>query len=174
MSISITRRPGRQDWMPSSTSATASTVSDFAAVRRSGILGVIHKATEGGDWTDASYAVRQPQAERAGLLWGAYHFGTRQYSGAQQAQLFLSVVRPAPSTLIALDLEPNDGNPRNTMTLAQAEAFVHDRAAGDRPPAAALYPSAVGRRPGLRPSPAEPRPAHPAGLAAGTVRPVAR
>jgi lysozyme len=100
------------------------TVSDFAAVRRSGILGVIHKATEGGDWTDASYAGRQPQAERAGLLWGAYHFGTRQYSGAQQAQLFLSVVRPAPSTLIALDLEPNDGNPRNTMQLAQAEAFV--------------------------------------------------
>ena len=40
------------------------TVSDFAAVRRSGILGVIHKATEGGDWIDPSYAVRQPQAER--------------------------------------------------------------------------------------------------------------
>ena len=33
-------------------------------------------------------------------------------------------MRPAPATLIALDLEPNDGNPRNTMTLAQAEAFV--------------------------------------------------
>jgi lysozyme len=25
---------------------------------------------------------------------------------------------------MALDFEPNDGNPRNTMTLAQAEAFV--------------------------------------------------
>jgi lysozyme len=99
-------------------------VSDFRAVRRSGMLAVIHKATEGGDWTDRSYAERRPEAERAGLLWGAYHFGTRQYSGAEQAQLFLSVVRPAPSTLIALDLEPNDANPRNTMTLAQAEAFV--------------------------------------------------
>ena len=99
-------------------------ISDFGAIRRSGILALIHKATEGGDWIDPSYAVRQPQAEQAGLLWGAYHFGTRQYSGAQQAQSFLSVVRPKPSTLIALDLEPNDGNPRNTMTLAQAEAFV--------------------------------------------------
>src|SRR4030095_899709 len=49
------------------------TVSDFASVRRSGILGVIHKATEGGDWVDASYGVRRPEAERAGLLWGAYH-----------------------------------------------------------------------------------------------------
>ena len=77
MSISITRRRGRRDWMPSSTSATASRVSDFAAVRRSGILGVIHKATEGGDFVDKSYAIRQPQAEQAGLLWGAYHFGTR-------------------------------------------------------------------------------------------------
>jgi lysozyme len=100
------------------------TVSDFNAVRRSGILAVIHKATEGGDWVDPSYAVRRQQAEQAGLLWGAYHFGTRQYSGAQQAQSFLSVVRPTPSTLIALDIEANDANPRNTMTLAQAEAFV--------------------------------------------------
>ena len=99
-------------------------VSDFGAIRRSGILGLIHKATEGGDWVDSSYAVRRPLAEQAGLLWGAYHFGTRQYSGSDQAMAFLSVVRPGPSTLIALDLEPNDGNPRNTMTLAQAEAFV--------------------------------------------------
>ncbi|MBM3650881.1 MAG: 1,4-beta-N-acetylmuramidase, partial [Alphaproteobacteria bacterium] len=99
-------------------------VSDFAAVRRSNILGVIHKATEGGDWVDPSYANRRQQAEAVGLLWGAYHFGTRQYSGADQANMFLSVVRPGPSTVIALDLEPNDRNPRNTMTLAHAEAFV--------------------------------------------------
>jgi lysozyme len=100
------------------------TVSDFGAIRQSGILGLIHKATEGGDWVDPSYAVRRPLAEQAGLLWGAYHFGTRQYPGSDQAMSFLSVVRPGASTLIALDLEPNDGNPRNTMTLAQAEAFV--------------------------------------------------
>jgi lysozyme len=99
-------------------------VSDFAAIRRSGMLGLIHKASEGGDFVDKSYTQRRPQAERAGLLWGAYHYGTRQYSGADQAQFFLSVARPAPNTLIALDLEPNDPNPRNTMTLAQAEAFV--------------------------------------------------
>ena len=57
-------------------------------------------------------------------MWGAYHFGTRQYSGADQAQIFLATARPGPKTLIALDFEPNDANPRNTMTLAQAEAFV--------------------------------------------------
>jgi lysozyme len=99
-------------------------VSDFAAVRRAGILAVIHKTTEGFDWYDPSYASRKVEAERAGLLWGGYHFGTRQYPGAKQAQAFLSAVQPGPKTLLALDLEPNDQNPRNTMTVAQAEEFV--------------------------------------------------
>lgn len=100
------------------------TVSDFSLVRRSHILGVLHKVSEGGDWFDPSYAVRRPQAEAAGLLWGGYHFGTRQYSGRKQAEAFLSAAQPGPNTLLALDLEPNDGNPRNTMQLPQAEEFV--------------------------------------------------
>jgi lysozyme len=99
-------------------------VSDFNQVRRSNILAVIHKATEGGDWVDPSYSERRVQAESAGLLWGAYHFGTRQYPGARQAAAFLAVARPGPKTLLSLDLEPNDGNPGNTMRLAQAEEFV--------------------------------------------------
>src|SRR5215468_1919013 len=99
-------------------------VADFHQVRRHNILAVIHKATEGGDWFDPSYAPRRRQAEQAGLLWGAYHFGTRQYPGQRQAQAFLSAVQPGPRTVMALDLEPNDYNPRNTMTLPQAEAFV--------------------------------------------------
>jgi len=100
------------------------TVSDFTLVRQSNILGVIHKATEGGDWIDPSYASRCTQAESVGLLWGAYHVGTRQYSGAEQAAAFVSTVRPRRSTLLALDFEPNDLNPANTMQLAQAEEFV--------------------------------------------------
>lgn len=100
------------------------TVTDFAAVRRSNILAVIHKVTEGGDWFDPSYSQRRRQAEAAGLLWGGYHFGTRQYSGEKQAASFLSACQPGPSTVMALDLEPNEGNPRNTMTLPQAEEFV--------------------------------------------------
>src|SRR5262245_3644140 len=80
------------------------TVSDFQSVRRSNILAVIHKATEGGDWIDPSYGIHRRQAESAGLLWGAYHFGTRQYSGADQAAAFLSAAQPNAGTLIALDL----------------------------------------------------------------------
>ena len=100
------------------------TVTDFRLVRQSNILGVIHKASEGGDYADAACAARRPQAEAAGLLWGTYHFGTGQSSGAQQAAFFLAVSRPGPRTLLALDLEANENNPSNSMRLDQAEAFV--------------------------------------------------
>jgi lysozyme len=102
-----------------------SLVTDFTLMRRhSHILGIIHKASEGGDWVDPTYTARREQAEAAGMLWGAYHFGSRQYSGADQAQAFLAVARPGPGTLMALDFEPNDRHPANTMTIRQAEEFV--------------------------------------------------
>jgi lysozyme len=100
------------------------TVTSFRQVRESGIRGVIHKATEGGDYADSACAARRRQAEAAGLLWGTYHYGTGQMSGAQQAAFFLSMSRPGPRTLLALDLEANDNNPSNSMRLDQAEAFV--------------------------------------------------
>ncbi len=99
-------------------------VSDFRQVRRSNILGVIHKASEGADYADGACAARRPQAEAAGLLWGTYHFGTGTGSGADQARFFLAVSRPGPRTLLALDLEANENNPPNSMRLEQAEAFV--------------------------------------------------
>jgi lysozyme len=101
-----------------------STVSDFRLVRASNILAVIHKASEGDFYADPKCAERRSQAEAAGLLWGAYHFGKGDASGAQQAAFFLESSRPGPKTLLALDLEPNEGDPSNSMTLEQAEAFV--------------------------------------------------
>jgi lysozyme len=100
------------------------TVTDFRQVRQSNILGVIHKATEGGDYADPLCSIRRPQAEAAGLLWGTYHFGTGQSSGARQAAFYLSISRPGPRTLLALDLELNENNPSNSMRLDQAEEFV--------------------------------------------------
>src|ERR1700761_3445351 len=90
-------------------SSHLSYVTDFNLMRRhSGILGVIHKPSEGGAWVDQTYAERRPQAEAAGLLWGAYHYGSHQYSGADQARSFLAAAQPGPKTLLALDFEPND------------------------------------------------------------------
>src|SRR5579883_245443 len=100
------------------------TVSSFRLVRQSNILAVIHKASEGGDYADSACAARRPQAEAAGLLWGTYHFGTGQLSSREQAQFFLAASRPGPKTLLALDLEANDSDPSNSMTLGQAEEFV--------------------------------------------------
>lgn len=118
------------------------TVSDFRRVRASNILGVIHKATEGGDYADTACAARRPQAEAAGLLWGTYHFGTGQSSGARQAAFFLAVSRPGPRTLLALDLEANENSPSNSMRLEQAEAFVQAVAAATgRLPVVYVHPT---------------------------------
>ena len=63
---------------------------DFEAMREAGVLGVIHKATEGSGNTDANYAPRRPDAEAAGLLWGAYHF-LRPGDMVAQARRFVDV-----------------------------------------------------------------------------------
>lgn len=104
----------------------ANTVKSFAAARESsGVLAVIHKASE-GDWQDPRYEERRAEALAAGLLWGAYHFGTRQHPGRDQARMFLAAARPDPATLLVLDLEANVRAPGNSMRLDAAEAFVRE------------------------------------------------
>ena len=101
-----------------------SAVSDFRLVRASNVLAVIHKASEGDFYADPACAERRSQAEAAGLLWGTYHFGKGDSPGAQQAAFFLDSTQPGPKTLLALDFEPNEGDPSNSMTIEQAEDFV--------------------------------------------------
>jgi lysozyme len=98
---------------------------DFKAVRASGILAVIIKATEGTTYTDPSHSTYQRDARQAGLLCGAYHFG-RHGDGAAQADHFLKVVGPDERTLLALDLEwvMRGQTKAAPMTLAQVERFV--------------------------------------------------
>ncbi len=93
---------------------------DFSQIRNAGIIGVIYKATQGLTYVDPTYASRRTQALSAGLLWGAYHFGTGD-DGEQQAQHFLDVAAPDASTLLVLDFEENNGD---DMSLDQAHAFV--------------------------------------------------
>lgn len=94
---------------------------DFDKVRADGIVGVIHKASEGTRFIDKKYNARRQQALDAGLLWGAYHFGVGG-SGKAQADHFLEAADPIDSTLIVLDFEANRVGP--TMTLDQAREFV--------------------------------------------------
>src|SRR5258708_38227009 len=94
---------------------------DFKKIREDGIVGVIHKATEGLTFVDKMYAERRDQAQDAGLLWGAYHFGVGA-DGSDQADFFLSRAKPDSDTLVVLDYETNLTGP--TMTLNQTRAFV--------------------------------------------------
>lgn len=106
-------------------------VPDYSGMRRQGIEGIIHEATYPSFSRDVKYANRQNGANKAGLLWGAYHFGNAE-DGARQADHFLEAVRVGmevtPSkngVLLVLDAEQNTHYPGGTMGLKQAMAFIH-------------------------------------------------
>jgi len=96
---------------------------DFQQAKVAGILGVIHKATQGLTYKDPMYLTNRQKALDAGLLWGAYHFGDGT-DGAAQADFFLSAATPGPDTLVVLDFEPNTQGA--TMSLDGARAFVSE------------------------------------------------
>jgi len=89
--------------------------------KEDGILGVIQKATQGRTFVDPTYKRNRLKAQNAGLLWGAYHFGTGS-DGIKQAEHFLNIVQPDDDTLLVLDFEANPTGP--SMTLEEARAFV--------------------------------------------------
>jgi lysozyme len=94
---------------------------NFAVAKSAGILGVIHKATQGTAFTDPAYTLHRDAALAAGLWWGAYHFGDGT-DGIAQADFFLDATGPARPAVLALDFEANPDGP--SMTLDQARAFV--------------------------------------------------
>lgn len=98
-------------------------VASFQEAKLNGIVGVIHKATQGGTIVDAKYLARKNRALDAGLLWGAYHFGVKG-NVQQQVDHFLETVHPTDTDLLVLDFEPNPVGDSGTMTLAEAEQFV--------------------------------------------------
>lgn len=105
---------------------------DFEKLAAAGIQCVIHKATQGLTPTDPTYQPHRDAARKAGLLWGAYYFGTDS-DGVQQAIHFIETVGDTKETLLALDFELNPTGP--SMGLKEARAFVtHVRAVTGRYP----------------------------------------
>jgi len=94
---------------------------DFDKAKSDQIYGVFHKATQGTSFLDPTYQSHCAAATKAGLLWGAYHFGTGA-DGLEQADFFLQKVQPGPQSLLVLDLEANPQGP--SMTMEEARAFV--------------------------------------------------
>jgi len=108
---------------------------DFAQMRAEGIVGVIHEATYPPGATDPQYGSRQDAAFRAGMLWGAYHFGNGS-DPIRQADQFVDFVGSQAAragghgVLMILDFEQNTHYPGGNMTAPQAAAFirrVHER-----------------------------------------------
>src|SRR5262245_36291434 len=93
------------------------TVSSWTQIKNSGIVGIIHKASEGDYNTDGTYAQRRVEAPAAGLLWGAYHFATNDPVNSQ-VDRFLNAADPDLDTLICLDWDPYAAH---TMTYDQAK-----------------------------------------------------
>src|SRR5574337_768953 len=98
------------------------TVKDFGLVKASGIVGVIHKASQGKAYADPDYDARRFHAETAGLLWGAYHFNTGDNIKSQVAH-FLTRANPDDKTLLVLDYEDNR---LSQMNIEQAVEFLHE------------------------------------------------
>jgi lysozyme len=95
-------------------------VTSFKKAADFGIWGIIHKATTGATGKDDAYANRRQPAQAAGLLWGAYHWGTA-VDVPKQVDNFLKTAKPDDKTLVALDFEDTPGN---QMTLARAREFM--------------------------------------------------
>jgi lysozyme len=99
---------------------------NLVKAKADGIIGVIQKATQGEQYVDPTFKRNRKAALDAGILFGAYHFGTGA-NGVSQAQHFLDTVQPDAKTVVVLDFEDNPAG--TTMTLEEARAFVtHVRA----------------------------------------------
>jgi lysozyme len=107
---------------------------DFSKLKNAGITAVIHKATQGNYMQDEFYSARRKAAEKAGLLWGAYHFGAQGVSGQKQAAYFLDYAGSTDGMFCCLDYERYNHDTQ-VMSLDDAHAFID------------AFSNKVGRRP---------------------------
>lgn len=92
---------------------------------KGGVRAVIHKATEGQDFRDKSFARQVERFRAEGLLIGAYHFANGNGDGADQAEHLLRTVgADVENTVLALDWEANPTSKFGDMTLENVRRFV--------------------------------------------------
>jgi len=100
---------------------------DFGSLQRAGVAGILLKASEGAGFRDPTFKQRVAGARQAGLLTGAYHFGTAEDVTAQLNNFSGAVTAAGLDfTMIvaALDVEPNPSGPAYSLSVAQAESWV--------------------------------------------------
>jgi lysozyme len=97
-------------------------VVDLKKAKDFGIIGIIHKASEGDYSVDQKYASRRVLAKQQGMLWGAYHFCSGD-NVDDQIQFFIKAANPDDQTLMVLDYEQNFGKHGN-MNVLNAIQFM--------------------------------------------------
>ena len=100
-------------------------ITDFQAVKDSGIVGTIHKAYEAGV-PDKFYASRRKAFTDIGMKWGAYCFFHGRDKGGdpiKEADAFLTMAEPDADTLIALDWETDESG--YVPHMDEAKAFLY-------------------------------------------------
>ena len=119
----------------------AERIPDFAALKADGILGVMHKATQGLGYVDPRYHERQAAARAAGMPWGAYAFLTGD-NGTAQAAHFWAVAGLQHGERGAADYEPNPtGSTANIGTLNNFMIATDNNLATIGPKSTLLYSS---------------------------------
>src|ERR1039458_842582 len=89
---------------------------------KSGVMGFIHKTTQGLTEVDPSFVAMRKAINAANSLFGCYHFGTGD-DPVKQAEHFFNTITPlAKCEIIVLDYEPNPSG--TTMNLPQAALFI--------------------------------------------------
>jgi lysozyme len=86
---------------------------DFTEVRASGVLGVIHKATEGTTFIDDARAENLSNAKKAGLAIATY-FWIKPGDGRAQAEFYLQTIDPVEGERVVIDYE-EDGCTLTTL-----------------------------------------------------------
>ena len=95
--------------------------SDYAEVKRSGVVGVIFKSTEGTSYRDPTYVAQRDAAKAAGLLWGSYHFADGSNID-KQVRNYLEYTDPRSDELICLDWEDNPSGSK--MALSGVKRWI--------------------------------------------------
>jgi lysozyme len=98
-------------------------VADWRAIKASGVIGVIHKFSQGTGYRDPMYDAAREGCRETGMLFGRYHFAEGS-DVTSQIRNFLADLDDE-DELLALDWEDNT-NSSGTMSLSQAVSFVQE------------------------------------------------
>ena len=91
---------------------------NWTTLRQTGVVGIIHKATEGYNYVDPTLFDRARAALDAGLLWSTYHFMRPGSNMATQMDWYLDTIDPVQGERVCLDHEDAE------VSLRDLEAAV--------------------------------------------------